>query len=236
MTATHRALSRYQRTPTAPSQKDARTRLIREHANLLDICARAVSRKTGVDVEDLWSAGALGLLDAVERFDESRGARMTTWLSHRIRGAMLDEVRRLDRLPRRLRDSVSDVTRARDTLEHRLGRAPSNAEIAVQAELDEDAVAVALRAKSASDHPAADVDAVHVAADDEGSEALSMLNQDVAAVAAAVQKLPERAQLIISLRFVEDLTLKEIAHILELSEARVSQLLKSALQELQRMT
>lgn len=225
-----RALSRYAQA-APPTTTDRRSALVREHAALVDGCARAIARRTGVDPAELWSVGALGLIEAVERFDATRGAKLTTYLAHRVRGAMLDEVRRLDRLPRRLRDDVSSVKRARDALEGRLGRAPSTKEIAQHAALEEGAVAVALDAHAASAEGVA-VDDVDIAGAFDDGEALSMFRQDAAALAAAIATLPERSQLIVSLRFVEDCSQKEIAQVLQLSEARVCQLLKAALAEL----
>ena len=226
-----RALARY--APRAPSTStDRRTALVREHGPLIDACARVIGRRTGVDPAELWSAGAVGLLEAVERFDAGRGASLQTFLGHRVRGAMLDEVRRMDRLPRRLRDDVSSVRRAADVLEARLGRAPSTREIASQAAMAEDAVVVALDAHAASAEGVPVDDAVAGESDVAGAESLSMLRQDSAAAAAAIAALPERTQLIVSLRFVEDLSQKEIAQVLQLSEARGCQILKGALAEL----
>lgn len=234
MTA-HRALALYQQPAVArpATARDVRTGLIREHGSLLQRCARAISQKTGVDADDLWSVGALALVDAAARFEEGRGARLTTFLAHRVRGAMLDEVRKLDRLPRRLRDDVSQVTRARDALERQLGRAPTTPELAAAANLDENAVSAADRAKQATT-ATVDVDVVAVAGED-SVETAWLVKEDAAAVAAAIAQLPERLQLVVSLRFAEDLTLKEIGGILDLSEARVCQILKTAVAELQRL-
>ncbi len=229
--ANARALARYSSAGARPTTKDGRSALVREHGALIDGCARAIARRTGVDPAELWSAGALGVLEAVERFDGTRGAKLTTYVAHRVRGAMLDEVRRLDRLPRRLRDDVSSVKRARDALEGRLGRAPSTKEIAQQASLEEGAVAVALDAHAASAEDVT-VDDVDIAGEVSDGESLSMFRQDAAALGAAIATLPERSQMIVSLRFVDDLSQKEIAQVLQLSEARVCQLLKAALLEL----
>lgn len=225
MVTAHRGIARYQPTPV-----DRNTALLRTHSALIDQWARAVSSRTGVDVDDLWSAGALALVDAVDRFDPSRGVKLNTFLSHRVRGAMLDEVRRLDRLPRRLRDDVSQVKRAQDALQSRLGRAPTSAEIGAEADISVEVVDQALRAMTATDRTSADV--ADVARDEPGLDELLMNKQTAAAVAAAMTTLPERTQTILSLRFVEDLTLREIAGIFSVSEARVCQLVRSAINEL----
>lgn len=233
MTA-HRALALYQKPAVTRPAADSRADLIRTHGALINRCARSVSARTGVDVDDLWSVGALALVEAAARFEEGRGALLTTFLTHRVRGAMLDEVRRLDRLPRRLRDDVSQVSRSRDVLERRLGRAPSTQEIAAEAHLDEDAVFAAVRARSASEASAVDVEAVDVG-DESSIETAWLARENAAAVAAAITKLSERQQLVVALRFAEDLTLKEIGGMLDLSEARVCQLLKAAVLELRRL-
>lgn len=102
------------------------------------------------------------MLDAVDRFEAGRGASITSFIGHRVRGAVLDEVRRLDRLPGRLRDDVSKVGRSRDTLAQQLGRASTTPEIAGHAEMAEAAVQAAVCARAATD--AVDVDALGIAA------------------------------------------------------------------------
>lgn len=224
MTA-HRAVARYQPTPI-----DRSTTLLRTHASLIDQWARAISARTGVDADDLWSVGALALIDAVDRFDDSRGAKLQTFLAHRVRGAMLDEVRRFDRLPRRLRDDVSQVKRAQDALHARTHRAPTTPEIAAEANLGAAVVDQALRAATATDRNVADV--ADVAGDEPCLDDLLINRENAEAVATAMSSLPDRTQTILALRYVEELTLKDIAGILSVSEARICQLLQAAIKEL----
>ena len=123
----HAALARYG--APAPEPDDV---LLRRHATLLDRCARRLAARTGHAVEagDLWSAGAMGLLEAARRFDAAHDVRFETFAEHRVRGAMLDELRRMDHLPRRLRADADRVQTARARLEQSLGREPDPVEIA----------------------------------------------------------------------------------------------------------
>lgn len=225
MVTAHRGVTRYQ--PVSP---DRSTELLRTHRKLLDQWARAISTRTGVDADDLWSAGALALIDAVDRFDSTRGAKMQTFLAHRVRGAMLDEVRRYDRLPRRLRDDVSRVKRAQDAVQTQMGRPATSEEIASATELSSEAVSRALLAVNASDRIS--VDFSDVATDEPSLDELLIHREDDNAVQAAITTLPERTQTMLSLRYVEDLTLREIAGVFSISEARVCQLLRAAVSEL----
>src|SRR5512134_1528442 len=124
---TTRAYARY----GAPSA-DPDRELLARHAALLERCARRLAARTGgaVQPDDLWSAGALGLLEAARRFDAARDVRFETFAEHRIRGAMLDEMRRMDHLPRRLRAETERVDRERARLAQQLGREPGADELA----------------------------------------------------------------------------------------------------------
>src|SRR3954470_22050707 len=127
-----RALATY-----ASSTTDADD-LIQRYAPLIDRVARRIAARTGLRsaFDDLWSAGALGLLEAAGRFDASRGVTFETFVEHRIRGAMMDELRRMDHLPRRLRSRTDDVQKARHKLSAELGRTASTEEVAAAMKMD----------------------------------------------------------------------------------------------------
>ena len=115
-----------------PSPEDGEEAILKRHGSLVDRIARRYATRSGhaVSADDLWSAGALGLIDAARRFDPARDIRFETFAEHRVRGAIVDELRRMDHLPRRLRGEVERVMKARAKLAQNLGREPSTDEIA----------------------------------------------------------------------------------------------------------
>jgi RNA polymerase sigma factor for flagellar operon FliA len=221
----HRAAARY---AAARPPEDA---LVAEHAGLVARVARRLAARTAgaVAAEDLWSAGALGLLDAAKRFDAGRDVRFESFAEHRIRGAMLDELRRLDHLPRRLRADLENVERTRAKLAQALGREPEAVEIAGELDLAlED-----LDAMQAMGAPHVDLtDALGLEAPDPAGEERAIRAETARRLAAAVAALPERLQLVLSLHYVEGLTYREIAGILKVSEPRVCQLHGDAMKQL----
>ena len=107
----HRALATY-----ASGGGNEADELIQRYSALIDRVARRIAMRTGLQsaFDDLWSAGALGLLEAARRFDGGRGVTFETFVEHRIRGAMLDELRRMDHLPRRLRSRTDDLQKPKE--------------------------------------------------------------------------------------------------------------------------
>jgi RNA polymerase sigma factor for flagellar operon FliA len=215
--STHRATARY---AAARPPEDA---LVAEHAGLVARCARRLAARTAgaVAADDLWSAGALGLLDAAKRFDAGRDVKFESFAEHRIRGAMLDELRRLDHLPRRLRADLDAAERARARLGQALGREPEAAEVAAELGVSlED-----LDAMQALGAPHVDLSGVlDLECLEPGGEERAIRAELARRLAAAVGALPERLQLVLSLHYVEGLTYREIAGILKVSEPRVCQL------------
>src|SRR3954453_9225492 len=112
--------------------------LIHRYGPLIDRTARRIVMRTGLAsaFDDLWSAGALGLLEAAGRFDVARGVTFETFVEHRIRGAMMDELRRMDHLPRRLRSRTDDLQKARKKLQTQHGREVTTEELAAELKLD----------------------------------------------------------------------------------------------------
>jgi RNA polymerase sigma factor for flagellar operon FliA len=196
--------------------------LLRKHGPMLDRLARRLSARTGhaVASEDLWSAGAMGLIEASRRFDPSRDVKFETFVEHRVRGAMVDEMRRMDHLPRRLRDDADKVERAHGRLAQQLRREPTVEEVAeaVGGEL-EDVMEVMQLLQPAV--PVAEEIATsdHLPAD----EALER-GERQGLLARAIGELPERLRILLALYYDEALTYREIAKVLEVSEPRVCQL------------
>jgi len=218
----HSAHARY-------AAQDGDSALLMRHGALIDRAARRVAARTGgaVSPDDLWSAGALGLLEAARRFDAARDVKFETFAAHRIQGAMLDELRRMDHLPRRLRAQADEVERARGRLAQALSREPTGEELAAETGLGSEELAAVLGAAQPQ------VEALDTLQSD-GTPADERLEREqlLGAVSAAVAALPERLQTLLALHYVEGLTYREIAKILDISEPRVCQLHGDALARL----
>jgi RNA polymerase sigma factor FliA len=211
-------------------QADPDRELLHRHAPLLDRCARRLAARTGyaVSPDDLWSAGALGLLEAARRFDPERDVRFETFAEHRIRGAMLDEMRRMDHLPRRLRAGVERIDRARAKLAQSLGREPDPLELSSEVGESPEDVAEALQLLQPAVPVNEEVLPDGAAAPD---EALAR-GQAQRRLAAAIAELPERLRILLALYYDEGLTYREVARVMGVSEPRVCQLHSDAVKRL----
>jgi RNA polymerase sigma factor for flagellar operon FliA len=223
----HRALASYASTGNEADE------LIQRYASLIDRAARRIVMRTGLQsaFDDLWSAGALGLLEASSRFDGERGVTFETFVEHRVRGAMLDELRRMDHLPRRLRSRTDDLQKARKKLQAQLGREASTEEVAAELKIDMEEVG----GIEALAEPHVPLDRlVGAMSSDEGGQIEDRLarSQMVTALERAIRDLPERLQTVLGLHYLEGLTYREIAKILDVSEPRVCQLHSDGLRKL----
>lgn len=196
--------------------------LVRLHAGRL-----ALGLPAHVNRDDLVQAGVLGLLEALQRFDPSRGVRFESFAALRIRGAMLDELRRLCWLPRSLLRQMREIDRASQALAAKLGREPELEEVA-----DYLQIAVEQLRKTATMINCGAVlsmeDSLFAAPETEGPE-IATLDRLIAIeekerLAAAIGQLPERQQQLLALYYQEELTLKEIGLVLGVTESRVCQL------------
>lgn len=189
-----------------------------------------------VEVEDLIQEGVLALISAIRRYDPRRGVNLRTFLIKRIKGAMYDYLRNIDWMPRNLRRNIKEVEKAIYELESKLGRHPTVEEISLYTNLSSEEV---IRAKNEMVrkqflrldeylYDTYDSYSPDVAAD---SEPLQDAYKQILLeqVTEAIKQLPQREQLVLSLRFEQELSLKEIGLILGVSESRVSQILSSAL-------
>lgn len=195
-----------------------------------------------VDVEDLASFGLFGLIDAIGRFDPTRGVRFKTFATRRIQGSIIDELRALDWVPRRVRARVKDMSRAQADLEARFGRNASDVEVAEELGVDVDVVWT-LRSQIAQgivgslgllDAEAADgVYEAHLPDAGANPEDQVLYESEVAELLAdAVMRLPERQRAVLVLYLLEELTLAEIGVVLGLTLTRVCQLQSKLLQQL----
>jgi len=220
----HVAHARY---ATARTEEGA---LIARHSGLIDRLARRMAARTGgaVNAGDLWSAGALGLLEASRRFDPSQDVRFESFAEHRIRGAMRDEMRRMDHLPRRLRARTEELSRARSQLTKDLQREPTSDEVAAALGLEVDEV----DGLAGLEQPVLPMTWELASASEERADDLAGRAELRRLLSAAVGTISERLQLVLSLHYVEGLTYREIAQVLEVSEPRVCQLHAEAVTKL----
>jgi RNA polymerase sigma factor for flagellar operon FliA len=213
------------------SLRDRRNGLILGHLSLVrHIAARQLAElPPGVDLENLEAAGVLGLVEAANNFDLERGTQFKTFAYTRIRGAILDELRRNSILPQQMLQMVGCVRRAFDALPP-----PVTVEaLAAATGLTEDEVADCLAAIRLTRVSSLDggLDAVGTRLDDPACrpDAIAEKEEQVRLLASALTRLEERERVIVTLYYLEDLRLKEIGEVLNLSESRVSRLLNGAL-------
>lgn len=212
--------------------------LIAEHVSLVKYIASRVSAKLppSIDSDDLVGAGMLGLIDAAEKFDPGRGIRFRTYAERRIRGAILDHLRSLDWAPRSLRRRARELENAHTKLERDRGRSVDGAELAEYLDMDieefqslvNDINSVQITSLHAGPETEADAgyDPIQAVPDspDHSPYAVYARSELRHRLAAAVDLLPEKERLVISLYYVDELTMKEIGTVLGVNESRVSQI------------
>jgi RNA polymerase sigma factor for flagellar operon FliA len=218
---------------------DDRERLILEYAPTIKYIAQRIAARLPphIGLDDLVNAGVIGLIDAIAKYDASRDNTFKTYAEFRIRGAMLDELRNLDWVPRSVRQKESALERAYEVLERSLGRAAHDEEVAemLSIPLEEfhewlgQVRGVSLLSLEAPGLRASDGEALNlldlVSADDAQSPAqLVQARRLKALIAEAIDDLPYQEKVVISLYYYEELTMKEIGKVLDITESRVSQI------------
>jgi RNA polymerase sigma factor for flagellar operon FliA len=226
----------------ATGEPAARAQLLDLHLGLVQAIAREIAQRVPPDVEldDLVSAGTLGLVRAVESFDAARGLEFSTYATPRIRGAILDELRAQDWVPRSVRRRGRQIAAAVAALEHRLARGPSPAEIARELgvaldeywrwrqDLDRSTLVRLPQPAPGDDAPAEMAEAAAAPPD----EAKFEREDETAAVRAQIAELPPAERTVLALYYYEELTLRQIGEVLHLTESRISQIRSRALQRL----
>lgn len=223
----HRALATYSQTGNDADE------LIQRYSSLIDRVARRIVMRTGLQsaFDDLWSAGALGLLEASRRFDAGRGVTFETFVEHRVRGAMLDELRRMDHLPRRLRSRTDELQKAKQKLSSQLGREASTEEVASEMKLDLEEVG-GIEALLEPHIPMDRLAGIAATSDEPGVEDRMARSQMTVLLTEAIRNLPDRQQTVLGLHYLEGLTYREIAKMLDVSEPRVCQIHGEGLKKL----
>jgi RNA polymerase sigma factor for flagellar operon FliA len=220
--------------------KALRDRLILTYAPLVKFVAGRLGSglPAHVDENDLVSYGLLGLIGAIERYDPDRDVKFETYAIARIKGAIIDELRAMDWVPRSVRARAREIERAMASLEAQLHRAPTDEEVAAKLGITEEELDASLTdiarssiaaldevwtiASGSGDHIAL-IDTIE---DADGPEPQAHLDESETreALSEAIAALPEREKIVVTLYYYEELTLREIGDVLGVTESRVSQL------------
>ena len=211
--------------------------LIKNHALLVKRIAHHLLGRLpqSVQLDDLIQAGMLGLLEAAKHYDSSKGASFETYAGIRIRGHMLDEVRRNDWVPRSVYRNSRMISEAVKHVEHRFGREAKDLEVAHELGLPIDEYHEMLQ-DSASSHLygfedlGVTDDVLQIEGGSSSTEPhINVLHNDLMSrLAQVIGGLPQKERMVLSLYYEQDLNLKEIGEVLEVSESRISQILSQA--------
>jgi RNA polymerase sigma factor FliA len=229
---------------TVHGKKDQKDEMLKQHATLVKKLAYQLKAKLppSVELDDLIQAGMMGLLDAINRFEDIHGAQFETYAAQRIRGSMLDELRNTDWLPRSIRKNMRDVETAISQLEQELGRQPAEKEVAKKLNLTIDDYYDMLG--DCSGHQLIYYEDFHESeggehfldrfkGSDNGDPLKGLLSGDFRdALIEAIDFLPEREKILMGLYYEQELNLKEIGVVMNVSESRVSQLHSQAVARL----
>jgi len=216
---------------------DDREKIIEEFLPIIKHLAFKVSRGFDDDgiTEDLISSGVLGLLEAMEKFDPGRGIKLNTFAYLRIRGAMIDELRKRDWFPRSARTKAKKLEEVIRKLEARLGRYPREEEVAEELKVNLDDYLIMLKdfgslsilsIEDISEVSGMDRDGIIRYVMEEGAspEKCAEMRELEGLLGREIDRLPEKQKLVLSLYYYEDMNMKEIAEVLGITEARISQI------------
>jgi RNA polymerase sigma factor FliA len=216
-----------------------REEVIKRYSPMIKYVANRIAMRLPphIEVDDLISVGVLGLMDAISKYDSSRGAKFKTYAEFRVRGAILDELRSLDWVPRSIRQKASAVEKVVRSLEAKLRRLPEDDEVAKEMDMSLDqfyrtidetkSVPVfsledlGIAKESGEQQSLLDCLAGKADADPQTQIRLIELKE---IIAKAIDTLPEKERLMVSLYYYEELTMKEIGAVLDITESRVSQI------------
>jgi len=224
-----------------------REEVIKRYSPMIKYVANRIAMRLPphIEVDDLISVGVLGLMDAISKYDSTRGAKFKTYAEFRVRGAILDELRSLDWVPRSIRQKASQVDKVVQELQAKLSRSPEDEEVAKEMGLSLDQFHdtlnetksmpvfsledLGLAKDSGEQQSLLDCLAGKADADPQTQIRLVELKE---IIAKAIDGLPEKERLMVSLYYYEELTMKEIGAVLEITESRVSQIHSKAVYRL----
>ncbi len=230
------------------SKRRQQEELVRQYAPLVrKVAYRLIHRlPPSVEVEDLVSVGTIGLLHAIDNFDATKGSRFESYAEFRIKGAMLDELRSYDFMSRSARGKSNKLERARVRLENQLGRQPTVAELSEDTGLTaEDIEGILASSGQIAFLTLEDLSAVAADSTDVPWELLNQARPEDPfghtffrelreALVEALESLPDRLKMVMSLYYYNELNFKEIGRVLDLTESRISQLHTQAVQHLRK--
>ncbi|MCM1025668.1 MAG: FliA/WhiG family RNA polymerase sigma factor [Roseburia sp.] len=230
---------------TRTKSSETREKIILEYAPLVKVVAGRLSMYLGynVEYEDLVSYGIFGLIDAIDKFDCLKDVKFETYASLRIRGAILDQIRKMDWIPRTIRQKQKKIDHVIREIEQATGHAATDEEIARGLGISDDEYqdwqsqmkitgVVSLNEYMEQGSDVSQDYGRHTTAHFEAPEEKVEREELAATLGEALKLLTEKEQKVITLYYYEELTLKEISNILEVSESRVSQLHTRALQKM----
>ena len=219
---------------------DLKERVVLEHAALIRYIVNrlAVRLPSHIDLDDLHNTGVIGLMDAIDKFDPTKNCKFKTYAEFRIKGAILDQLRSLDWVPRSVRQKGRRLEAAYGEVEQRLGRTASEAEVADSLGLEIDKFHILINqvrgislvnleeirgTNSDGDHAGTFADIIEDVQSENPFASLK-LNETKHVISDTISSLPEKERLVISLYYYEDLNMKEIGNILGITESRVCQI------------
>lgn len=226
-----------------------RDQLIMDYSPLIRFVAQRIASRlpSNIDIEDLISSGVIGLMDAIDKYDPSRDNKFKTYAEFRIRGAILDELRSQDWVPRSVRDKAKRLDRMAADLEQKFGRKPTDDELSqalgmpIEEFFDMNAKVKGVQLLSIDDfggtNGSADRRSLLESLENPNSKNPFAQLRNASArdiLRKHIEELPEKQKLVLQLYYFEDLNLKEIGRILEVTESRVSQLHTQAIEKLKK--
>ncbi|MCH8070627.1 MAG: FliA/WhiG family RNA polymerase sigma factor [Proteobacteria bacterium] len=221
--------------------------IVKEYSPMIKYVANRIALRLPphIEVDDLISVGAIGLMDAIEKYDPSRGAKFKTYAEFRVRGSILDELRSLDWVPRSVRQKASNLDAVSSKLQSKLGRLPEDEEIAKEMGVTLEEFFKTLN--ETRNMPLLSLEDLGIARDSGDKQSLldtlegrgdvdpqtqMRLTELKNLIAAAIDSLPEKERLMVSLYYYEELTMKEIGEVLGITESRISQIHSKAVYRL----
>lgn len=222
-------------------EKELKKKIIEYYIDLVKIIAGRMYNFYGTKIEydDLLGYGVLGLIDSIDKFDLDKKIKFETYAQIRIKGAIIDSIRKLDWIPRSLRKKAKDVQVTIATLENRFGRSPTNQEISNEMGISEDELMILL--SDISTFNMSSLEEIVCNSGDYFTQTGKKVDTPTAIyetkevkqlLTKAIDLLNKNEKLVISLYYYEDLTYKEIGDIMELSESRISQIHSKAIMKM----